>query len=170
MKTQIVKIKIHEESDLYSPFDPDQKLLSEDVISYFTGNYMNVQRNNREKYQIHIISDTPVNEENVKNSIFEYCSREKDNIDFELKKMTSKTILLLSMGVIILAVWLLISARTENVSTEILSILGWITIWEGADIAILDRPELRHLQKAYEQALKAEVIIDAPEGDTAPCQ
>ena len=66
--TRIIKVKIHEESDLYSPFDPDQKLLSKDVISYFTDNYINVHRKFREKYQVNIISDTPVNEENVKNS------------------------------------------------------------------------------------------------------
>ena len=28
-----IKIRIHEEADLFSPYDPDENLLSEDVIS-----------------------------------------------------------------------------------------------------------------------------------------
>ena len=33
MKREI-KLRIHEESDLFSPYDPDQMQLSEDMISY----------------------------------------------------------------------------------------------------------------------------------------
>ena len=35
MITHEIKLKIHEESDLYSPYDPDQKMLSEEVRLYF---------------------------------------------------------------------------------------------------------------------------------------
>lgn len=41
MTTQEVNLKIHEESDLYSPYDPKQKLLSEDVLSHLERNYIN---------------------------------------------------------------------------------------------------------------------------------
>ena len=34
MTEKIVKLKIHEESDLYSSFDPDQNLLSDEVIAF----------------------------------------------------------------------------------------------------------------------------------------
>ena len=33
MKREI-KLKIHEESDLFSPYDPDQMQLSEDMVTY----------------------------------------------------------------------------------------------------------------------------------------
>ena len=29
-----IKLKIHEESDLFSPYDPDQMQLSEDMVTY----------------------------------------------------------------------------------------------------------------------------------------
>ena len=31
-----MKIKIHEQSDLFSEYDPDQEMLSEDIIGYIT--------------------------------------------------------------------------------------------------------------------------------------
>ena len=69
MVTKEIKLKLHEESDLYSSYDPDQKLLSEDVAIYLTHNYLNKHRKNDEKYILRIISDTPVNQENAKENI-----------------------------------------------------------------------------------------------------
>ena len=66
MKTQIVKIKIHEESDLYAEMDPDHKMLSDDTISYFERVYLRKHRKIEEDYVINITSDVPVNEERVK--------------------------------------------------------------------------------------------------------
>ena len=34
MVTRDIKLKIHEEADMFTPFDPEQKLLSEDVAAY----------------------------------------------------------------------------------------------------------------------------------------
>ena len=39
MITEEIKLRIHEESDLFSPLDPDQQILSEDVISYLHTKY-----------------------------------------------------------------------------------------------------------------------------------
>ena len=62
MIIQEIKLKIHEESDLYSSYDPDQKLLSEDVTLYLAHNYLDKHRKSNEKYTLRIISDTPVNQ------------------------------------------------------------------------------------------------------------
>ena len=34
-----IKLKIHEETDLYNSLDPDQMLLSDDVVSYILRKY-----------------------------------------------------------------------------------------------------------------------------------
>ena len=44
MITHELKLKIHEEADLFSAYDPDQTLLSEDVVSYLERNYLNKHR------------------------------------------------------------------------------------------------------------------------------
>jgi hypothetical protein len=44
MSTQIIKMKIHEESDLYSPLDPDRNILSEDIVSYLTRVFLSQHR------------------------------------------------------------------------------------------------------------------------------
>ena len=64
MITEEIKLRIHEESDLFSPLDPDQQILSEDVISYLHTKYRMMYLKYQPKsgnYVLHIFSDTPVN-------------------------------------------------------------------------------------------------------------
>ena len=56
MSTKEINLKIHEEADLYSAFDPEQKLLSEDVTEYLARNYLNKHRSLKEKNVLHIIN------------------------------------------------------------------------------------------------------------------
>ena len=53
-----IKIKIHEEADLYNPLDPEGSELSDEVISYMVRKYQ--EKGRKEKHIIHIISDEPV--------------------------------------------------------------------------------------------------------------
>ena len=39
MITEEIKLRIHKESDLFSLLDPDQRILSDEVISYLSRNY-----------------------------------------------------------------------------------------------------------------------------------
>ena len=64
MITEEIKLRIHEESDLFSPLDPDQRILSDEVISYLSHNYQTMYQKYQTKngnYVLHIFSDTPVN-------------------------------------------------------------------------------------------------------------
>ena len=164
MVTREIEMKIHEESDLYSSLDPKQELLSEDVTQYIARNYLDKHRSLKENYIIHIISDTPVNEEKVKKSIGEHYTTEQDNIRYELKKLTVKEICLGVFGAIILSIWLYLSARSSSVRIEILSIVGWVAIWEAASIFIMQRHELVFTKKAYERLVNGQIIIDVDAG------
>ncbi|MBO7710526.1 MAG: hypothetical protein J6S83_08665 [Lachnospiraceae bacterium] len=92
MITQEVKLKIHEEADLFSEYDPDQALLSGDVADYLERNYLNKHRSPIEKYTIHIYSDQPVNEDRVRTRFAAYFTQEKDNIAYSIRKLTMKQI------------------------------------------------------------------------------
>ena len=168
MITQEIKIKIHEEADLFSSFDPDQKLLSEEVTFYFERNYLNKHRSSRENYILHIISDTPLNEESVKERIIEYFTQEDDNLTFARRKLTVKQIYLAVIGVIILVIWFFASMKSDgesHVNLEILSIMGWVAIWEATSIAIIQRPEITILKKNYARIINSRIIFEYSPSD-----
>ena len=159
MNTREIRLKIEKESDLFSGFDPDQKLLSEEVSLHLARNYLNQHRSMDEKYIIHILSDSPVDERKVKERFHDYYAQELDNLKFSMKRLTLKQISLAVIGILILCVWLYFSSRSERVNVEILAIMGWVAVWEATSIAIMERPELRRMMKTYEQAMNAEIIV-----------
>ena len=160
MITQEVKLHIHEESDLFTPFDPDQTILSDEVISYLNRSYVVMYKKNKKNYTIHIFSDTPVNENHIIDAIHEHCSQEIESIRFNSKIEGFKELSLGLLGTIILTIWFVLSHITEGVFLEILTIIGWVAIWEATGSAILKRPELYHQRKIFELASKAKIIIE----------
>ena len=167
MITEEIKLRIHEESDLFSPLDPNQRILSDEVISYLSRNYQTMYQKYQTKngnYVLHIFSDTPVNEAHVKDAIRGHFVHEKDNIQFLSKIETYKMHALGILGTLFLSASYLLSHYTEGVFVEILTIIGWVAIWEATGGVILRRPELYHFRKKYDFALKTEIIIDVLPG------
>ena len=39
MTTKTINLKLQEEADLYSPFDPAQEMISDDVVSHLTRSF-----------------------------------------------------------------------------------------------------------------------------------
>lgn len=165
MNTHEIKLKIHEEADLFTPYDPDQMMLSEDISDYLVRNYENKHRKAIEKYIVHIYSDLPVDEEHVREAIRQHCRQEEDNIRHDIRLETNKEIILFIIGTAILILWFILSLSREGVGLEILSIMGWVAVWEGTSIIIMRRPELYIQSKIYEYASQAEIIIDIPGDD-----
>ena len=54
MAAKEFKLKIRWEADLYSPMDPDQRMLYEEAIDHFTRLFLNKHRELKEDYEIHI--------------------------------------------------------------------------------------------------------------------
>ena len=159
MAVHEIKLKIHEESDLVSPLDPDQNMLSEEVETHFERTIEKLQIKKKDSFVIHIFSDTPVDKERVKKKLRDHLCGQRDIIKRDLRSLLLKEICLAVLGAAVLAVWLYLSARTENVSVEILSIIGWVAVWEAVSIAIMEHPQLHRSKKEFERLIDARIVI-----------
>ena len=144
-----IRIKIHDEADLYEPFDPDGSLLSEDVVSYFSRRFQ--ERAVGEAASLRIISDVPVNEERL-----EQNAREQ-------RKYSLKQLYLVLIGLAFIALWLVLARTTEGIGSEVLSIIGSFAVWEAANIWIVEKPALRLSKHRLKGLADMEVLfsIDA---------
>ncbi len=144
---------------------PGQKMLSGDVIDYISRAFLNKHRHLGEKFVINIISDTPLDEERAEKMIRDGFRQEKDDTGYSVKQLTLKEIYLAIIGIAILAVWVYLSATREGVNMEILSIMGWVAVWEAFSIAIIQRPELRIEQKNLDRLVNAEIRFQISENE-----
>ena len=158
MPKRIIKLKIHDESDFFSSMDPDRNMVSDEVLGYLSRVFLNKHRRLRENYEIRIISESPVNEEHIKDAIKSEVGQQQDDVRYALKLVS-----LAVLGAAILALWLYLAATTETVGVEILSIMGWVCVWEATSIALLQRPELRRVWLNLERINRAEVVFQIEE-------
>ena len=163
MEERVIKLKIHEESELYAALDPDQNTLSDEAVSYLTRCFLSKHRKLREQYAIEIVSDAPLNEEHVMEVIRGEFLQQKDDIRYGLKRLAIKEIIMGVIGIALLALWLYLSARSNNINIEILSIMSWVCIWEAAAIILVERPELLRMWKNLDRLIQAEIRFSIAE-------
>lgn len=160
-----IKIKVHEEADLYNGFDPDQIQLKDEVVSYITRKYQEKERNDR--YCMHIISDVPVDEERVRRNFRKYVKEEVGIINRDHKRSSMKQVLLFVIGITFIAIWAAMSSKTGVIVLEVLSIIGSFAVWEAANVWIVDKPAMRIQQLRLKKMMMTEVrftVLDTTEG------
>lgn len=152
-----IKVRIHDEDDLYDPLDPDKLYLSQDVISYIEQRYS--EKRDYGKVNIHIISDKPVHTDRVKEAFHVYIENEKNALNKEQHLASTRQIRLFVIGIIFISIWLIISANIENILVEVLSIIGSFAIWEAADIWIVGKPEIRVKKRILQRLQETNICI-----------
>ena len=159
MNEKMMKIKIHEESDLFSEFDPDQRMLSEDMIGYIVRCFQGMKTGRKADHVIQICSDTPVDEESAAEKIRDNFRREKEIINRTLNRLFLKAACLGIFGIAVLSAWFFLSAKSANVNLEILSIVGWVAVWETTNIIIIERQALQRTKKNMDKIINSKIVF-----------
>lgn len=142
---------------MFSPFDPEQKTISEDILSYLSEQFRKVRKFKKDDYVIRIESDSSLNEENIRERITEHINNELYIANKDLRGLWLKAICLGVFGFAVLSIWFALSATKEGVGMEVLSIIGWVAIWEATGIIIMQRHDLNVRKKDLRKMLKAEI-------------
>ncbi len=51
------------------------------------------------------------------------------------------------------------TAGSESVALEILSIVGWVAVWETANILIIERHDLQYSKKNMDRIINSEIVF-----------
>ena len=150
-----IKIKVHEEADLYNAFDPDQVQLKDEVVSYITRKFHEKERT--DKYCMHIFSDVPVDEARVRHNFQNYVKEEVGIINRVHQRSTMKQVLMFIIGIVFITTWVLMSSKTGAIVLEVLSIIGSFAVWEAANVWIVEKPTMRLHQIRLKKMMETEV-------------
>lgn len=170
MLTQEINLKIHEEADLYSPYDPSGVHLSEDVIAYFSRCYLETHEKDKEKVLLRIESDTLVDRKTVEERIRAHFGRELKIARRSLKILMMKEICIGFLGLMVLSLWLMLSAKSGGLHVEVLFMIAGVSIWEATNLAIIQHPALYKVKKEFEYLQNAEIHISDPVSGGGPSE
>ncbi|MBQ1334225.1 MAG: hypothetical protein IIY34_02630 [Clostridia bacterium] len=158
METLEIKLRIHDENELYSRFDEDRQVLSDDVISYISDRFD--ERKLGSRIRIKIISDEPLDEENVKSAFMRSADALKSLNKKQRLLNTWKMIRLLIIGVALLAIGILLTISLDQLPLALISAVGTFAVWEAASICLVKNPENTAARQRIEKLRDAEMEFE----------
>ena len=87
-----------------------------------------------------------------------------------LKILMMKEICIGFLGLMVLSLWLMLSAKSGGLHVEVLSMIAGVSIWEATNLAIIQHPALYKVKKEFEYLQNAEIHISDPVSRGGPSE
>ncbi len=158
METLEIKLRIHDENELYSRFDEDRQVLSDDVISYISDRFD--ERKLGSRIRVKIISDEPLDEENVKSAFMRSADALKSLNKKQRLLNNGKMIRLLIIGVALLAIGIVLTISLDQLPLALISAVGTFAVWEAASICLVKNPENTAARQRIEKLRDSEIEFE----------
>ncbi len=156
-----INLKIHDENELYSPFDESCRTLSTDVSDYLSGQYG--KKATDDEIVLKIKCDGPVDYERVRGA-FQELIREQELHNANQKRSNMiKQLWLFSVGVVFVAAAFILDGVLDSVPVEIVSIVGSFAVWEAANIWIVENPRTRIARRTLKKLNSTKIVIERTE-------
>ena len=152
-----IRLRIHDEAELYSPFDEERLIISDDIVDYIFRRYK--EKKFGEKMIIHIVSDEDIDMGKLKKAFGEYLDVERLQLTKEKKSNTVKQLWMFGVGVLFIAVGLYAASILPALLGEIISTIGAFAMWEAASIWIVQNPSNRIKRKWIDSLTRTEVTF-----------
>ena len=154
-----IKLRIHSEDELYNPFDEDYNTLSSDVVDYIYERCKD--KNLKEKLEIHVISDANIDIEKLRSAFSGYCESQKIRLTKDKKRNMVKQLWMFCIGVLFIVLGLYTSDKIPVLIGEIISTIGAFSMWETANIWIVENPENRLKQRWINLLTQTEITCSS---------
>ena len=152
----IINIELNKKEDYINKFN--NKRISQDLNNYILEEVKTVELNN--KITIEIDPKFKMTEEEQKELVSMIKLSYKDYLEELLiyeKKIITKALILLAIGIIILVAYYLLN--NAFFFGEFILIIGWLMIWEAADGLIFSRKENRVKQTRRNQLIHSNIYF-----------
>ena len=167
MAKRDIYLKIRSEEDLYDPFDPTRRTLSEGLKSYITNKLIELSA--FDEAVIHVTSDIDIDHEHIRIMIADIVEKERASLNSDRKKNFFNQIRLLVIGVIFVVISVILEVKAGAVWYTILSTIGAFSIWEASSIWIIENPKLRMKRRVFNRIIeRITIVFDGASPDEAP--
>ena len=157
-ETYEINLRIHHESELYSPYDERNRTLHPKVIEYLYYRYL--ENSGHEKPLLHVTSDEPIDRDQLLEALQRHIVYQRTQLDREVRKNSLKQFWMLVLGFLFFGFSLYMRGRIPAFPKEIISTIGAISIWEAVRVWIVDNPAIGVKRKWLDYLSQPQVICD----------
>ncbi len=156
-----INLRIHEEKELYSPYDESCLTLNDDVADYLAKQY--AKKEIGDEIVLKIKCDGPVAFARVRDA-FQERIREQEIRNANQNRLNRiKQIWLFCIGFVFVASAILLEGVWSPVTVEILSIIGSFSVWEATNIWIVENPRARMAKRTMQKLNATKIVIEQAE-------
>ncbi len=153
-----INLKIHDERDLYSPYDESCLTLNDDVADYLAKQY--TKKEIGDEIILKIACDGPVTYERVRDAFRELIREQEIRNSNQRRLNRVKQIWLFAIGIVFVAAAILLDGLFSAVPVEIISIIGSFAVWEAANIWIVENPRTRLGKRTIKKLNATKIVIE----------
>ncbi len=136
-----VRVRVEHEEELYNSLDPSGTLLSDEVKSYIFDRVQ--QKSFREEVEFTFVSPEEIDRERLEGALCRWADEEVAIIESERRRNLVQQLRLLAVGLVFVGVSVAVQRQIDGVSYTLLSTIGVFSIWEAANIWVVENPHLK---------------------------
>jgi hypothetical protein len=156
----VIPLDLEKPSDLYMKHDHMQMELAYSVCDYIEEIAYMVPVNIDLKIEIHCPKVSQEEQEKMANSIKNNYGMEIDETEYDIKVLNRKSLILLLVGIVVLAVYIYLEKFSKStVLTELFCIFWWVAIWNVIEMQTLDKRDNKEKRLNYQQLYDAEITF-----------
>ena len=161
----MIQLRIHKESDLYSPYDPAQIKINDKVYHYLKTFCTDTEYQKHIHDTLRVITDSPIDSDRLRSALQAAVEKDSAEFDKQLAINNRRAIWAYIVGIILSAAGVAFSLITDQVLLAIISFFGTMTLSDGVAIHTKINPDIkrlkRHLDPLRDFTLEV-VSADAP--------
>lgn len=155
-------MRIHNETDLYEPYDPSQYRINENAYRYLKTFCTAEESEKHVNDTLQIISDEPVDAKKAEAAIKDAIKKDQDEIDKKISVNNRRAIEGYVIGIVLSIAGYLLSVMLDQVLLELISFIGTMAVRDAFLINRRLNPDLRSLKKQMDpfHTLNVEVLVN----------
>ena len=146
----MIQLRIHKESDLYSPFDPSQTRINDKVYHYLKTFCTETEYQKHLHDTLQIITDSPIDGDRFQSAIQSAVKKDRDEFDNQLAVNNRRAIWAYIVGVLLSVAGVAFSLIKDQVLLAIISFFGTMILSDGVAIHTKINPDIKRLKRRLE--------------------
>ncbi len=158
----IINVGLIEAEDIFSPFAyKTYELLDSDVVEYINTYEKSIPLGDDLSIDVYTEEATDQDmKKRIRTGIKRHYAEDLVIVNKEIKSRTTTGIIYSIIGVLILLLGVFLSFQFNNLYFDtIVSVIGWLFLWDGFEIILLERRELRRIQLRDYRLLNAKIHV-----------
>ena len=158
----MIQMRIHNEMDLYDPYDPSQYRINENAYRYLKSFCTVTESEKHVNDTLQIISDEPVDAKRAEQAIKDAVIKDQGELDRKISLNHKRAMEGYIIGIVFSVAGCLLALMLDQILLELISFIGTMAIRDAFLIQRRLNPDLRSLKKQIDpfHTLKVEVLVN----------